>query len=500
MFSIARSSYALLVQFCFFALNGVGIAVGTIYNASTPDLYENNAHHKMGWVYTWIAAAWIVLGIVNTYAARSGEDSNDESRNEYAPVEQNSRTSSIFRRWSGDSGHGTDRNSSICSASSPTQEQEYTPFHEADAQYHCTTSERDVENEKPRLLRGTKLDKFLSRQADLVTGKTFLVVRVVYTVIERAMVLMAFSAFCTGFVTWGGIFRNAQVFSGMAHFVKGGIFFWIGILAIGRWAGAFADLGWAWNVKPPGSKRGMSSEMVESALICIYGVSNVWLEHLNAWGEAWSPMDYEHISITILFFGGGLLGMLVESQRIRKLLNNSLMLIQPTNYDDNQQHDRKSASWKAPDTASTPLNPLPALTILLLGIIMAAHTQHSALAATMHTMWGALFALAALFRLSTYLLHYLRPPVSYLPSRPPTELIVGFALVAGGFMFMISPLDITDALEGSGADAMVAFVVSMGFTAVVCAGVVACMAAKGWAVACEHRGLFLNLQPQEVAV
>ena len=49
-----------------------------------------------------------------------------------------------------------------------------------------------------------------------------------------------------------------------------------------------------------------SSEFIESFLICLYGASNVWLEHLNAWGEAWSPMDYEHVSITILFFGGGL--------------------------------------------------------------------------------------------------------------------------------------------------------------------------------------------------
>lgn len=34
------------------------------------------------------------------------------------------------------------------------------------------------------------------------------------------------------------------VFSGLAHFIKGGLFFWYGILTLGRWAGCFADIGW----------------------------------------------------------------------------------------------------------------------------------------------------------------------------------------------------------------------------------------------------------------
>jgi hypothetical protein len=45
---------------------------------------------------------------------------------------------------------------------------------------------------------------------------------------------------------------------------------------------------------------------VESFLIFFYGSTNIFLEHLNAWGEAWSAQDMEHISITIMFIGGGL--------------------------------------------------------------------------------------------------------------------------------------------------------------------------------------------------
>ena len=126
------------------------------------------------------------------------------------------------------------------------------------------------------------------------------------------------------------------VFSGLAHFIKGGVFLWYGILTLGRWAGCFADIGWvsrlvyrlrtslillqAWNIKPSKTNK-PSAEFVESFLIFFYGSTNVFLEHLAAWGNAWSAQDLEHISITIMFFGGGLCGMLIESGRIRDLLN-----------------------------------------------------------------------------------------------------------------------------------------------------------------------------------
>lgn len=76
--------------------------------------------------------------------------------------------------------------------------------------------------------------------------------------------------------------------------------------------GCFAELGWAWNIKPPESvvssrkARVPSAEFVESFVIFLYGSTNVFLEHLAAWGAAWSAQDLEHVSITIMFFGGGL--------------------------------------------------------------------------------------------------------------------------------------------------------------------------------------------------
>lgn len=106
--------------------------------------------------------------------------------------------------------------------------------------------------------------------------------------------------------------RGGAVFNVLAHYVKGGIFFLYGLLTLGRWMGAFADFGWAWNMKPSkeviGRRRAAlpSAEFTESFVIWLYGVSNVFLEHLAAWGDAWTAQDLEHVSISVMFFGGGL--------------------------------------------------------------------------------------------------------------------------------------------------------------------------------------------------
>ena len=87
--------------------------------------------------------------------------------------------------------------------------------------------------------------------------------------------------------------------------------------------GCFADLGWAWNLKPNRSEISQwksnipSAEFTESFVIWLYGASNVFLEHLGAWGHDWSAQDFEHVSIAVMFFGGGLVSSI--SQHIMRM-------------------------------------------------------------------------------------------------------------------------------------------------------------------------------------
>lgn len=230
--------------------------------------------------------------------------------------------------------------------------------------------------------------------------------------------------------------RGIEVFNGLAHFIKGGIFFWYGLLTLGRWIGCWADLGWAWNVKPPTpvvskwKARAPTGEFTESSVIFLYGITNVFLEHLAGSGKGWSATDMEHVSISIMFLGGGLCGMLFESKRIKKALNETI-LRSPINRP-------ADANWRIPDTQGVSLNPMPALVILLLGMMMGSHHQESMVSTMVHKQWGNLLVGFALARGATYLLLYLKPPSSYYPSRPPTEIIASFCLVAGGLIFMLS--------------------------------------------------------------
>jgi hypothetical protein len=172
---------------------------------------------------------------------------------------------------------------------------------------------------------------------------------------------------------------------------------------------------------------------VESFLIFFYGSTNVFLEHLAAWGSEWSAQDLEHISITIMFIGGGLCGMLIESKKIRDLLNTTRQTPQ-----SHLQGHREESEQMEPKTYRFSMNPIPALIVLLLGMMMSSHHQESMVSTMIHKQWGTLLVGAAFARAATYIVFYLSPPTSILPGRPPTELITAFCLMAGGLIFMSS--------------------------------------------------------------
>lgn len=485
LLSIARYRFALLVQFIFLAVNAIGILLATIYNASTPDLYPNNAHHKLGWVVTWIMVAQIVMGVITIYTGRQ------EREPKYLPV--SSEAMAEHHRWQGlrspqagrfsnDSGQGTERNteslrSQSISSSGASEDLLPSPLERPGA------GESNVEDQG--LLRGTKVDQFLSKRIPgMLSSRVLRVGQFLYDVVDRTILLVGFAALTSGIVTYSGLFMGHGIFSGLAHFIKGGVFFWFGILTLGRWAGCFADIGWAWNIRPLAARnvKRPSAEFVESFLIFFYGSTNVFLEHLGGWGGKWSATDFEHISITIMFIGGGLCGMLIESSRIRDLLNSTSPSALDLSYDAEEEK-----ALEPPKSYGFPMNPIPALIILLLGLMMSSHHQESMVSTMIHKQWGTLLLGAAFARGATYVIFYLSPPTSVLPGRPPTELITAFCLIAGGMLFMSSAADCITAMEHYGLDAMFIFTVSMGVVTFLMAWIILAVAIKGLAVRREKR-------------
>lgn len=195
------------MQFVFLAVNAIGILLATIYNASTPDLYPNNAHHTLGWVVTWIMVAQIVMGVITIYTGRQ------EKKPTYLPV--SSEAMAEHHRWQGlrspqagrfsnDSGQGTERNteslrSQSISSSGASEDQLPSPLQRP------TAGESNVERQG--LLRGTKVDQFLSKRIPgMLSSRVLRVGQFLYDVVDRTILLVGFAALTSGIVTYSGLF------------------------------------------------------------------------------------------------------------------------------------------------------------------------------------------------------------------------------------------------------------------------------------------------------
>ena len=122
--------------------------------------------------------------------------------------------------------------------------------------------------------------------------------------------------------------------------------------------------------------------------------------------------------------------MLVESNSLRKILSTRQKA--PTA----QSNGATNHETAEPSSNEFPMNPMPALVILLLGKMMSSHQQDSMVSSMLHSLWGNLLIGAACSRISTYILLYISPPKSTIPGRPPTELLSAFCFMAGGMLFM----------------------------------------------------------------
>ncbi|KAI3406817.2 hypothetical protein KGF56_000422 [Candida oxycetoniae] len=317
----------------------------------------------------------------------------------------------------------------------------------------------------------------------------------------------------TGVATFCIYGEGKKVFNLLAHFIKGGVFFAYGILTLGRYCGAFANKGWAWNHKFVDANRitnpkklgywerfqnkGLwTMEMVESSLILFYGSTNIFLEHLSNAGGEWSPKDLQHVSIAFIFIGCGLCGVITELKlqdwRFEQAVSNYKKVI-AVKKAENEEEVNTCTSAVVSSTAGathehqqqlTPgvyqniikaspgfsPNPFPVLTIYWTGILMSQHQQASELSTEIHVQWGNLFVFGCAFRFLTYLLMLLtssKTTVLTRPSRPITELIVAFSLICGGLIFMESTDPVVLSFEYYGLTSMFTLNVSLGVVTLV---------------------------------
>lgn len=312
------------------------------------------------------------------------------------------------------------------------------------------------------------------KKATQVFGKTSLALA---GILNWALFAYFLIYFPTGIATYCVYGLDGTMFNILAHFIKGGVFFVLGLVTLARYSGAFRNKGWAWNHRFVTAKkatdhwlrlqgRGLwTMEFVESALILFYGSTNVFLEHLSSTGGPWTAKDLQHVSIAFIYIGCGLCGVLAErklsSWRFQRAINNLSCAV-----------DTKTTSTVVKATPGFSPNPFPIITIYWTGIIMSKHEQASPLSTEIHVQWGNMFVMGCVFRLVSYLYCSLAPANTRAltrPLSPMTELVVSFCLLCGGMVFMESTDPVIHLLEYHGYTSMFTLNISVGLVALIMA-------------------------------
>lgn len=221
MLSVARSRLALPAQLCFLVLHSVGLLIGTVYSSKAPDLYENNAHNKIGWIVTWIVVAQYIIGLVKSAASvKEPQDIDAEEKTAFLPIstealaQQQEPTYSLDEyRYSRDSGHFTASEASRSQSISSVQDLEVEE-HQKLLKHQTPHADTDAEyTEKQDLSGNTKAQRVASRVAAMMSQRTTRALNVAYNAIDCVSLLLGFAAIVSGAVVYGGVFVSSDQYS-----------------------------------------------------------------------------------------------------------------------------------------------------------------------------------------------------------------------------------------------------------------------------------------------
>lgn len=225
MLSVSRSRLALPAQLSFLGLHSVGLLLGTVYSSKTPDLYENNAHNKIGWIVTCIAVAQCIIGLVKLAVSfKKPYDAHAEEQTAFLPIStedlaqhHQAAYSPDEYRYSRDSGHFTASEASRSQSISSMQDDE-NEEHQKVLEYQSPHADTDAEyTEKQGFLGSTKAQRVATCIAAMMSQRTTRTLNFAYNAIDCMSLLLGFAAIVSGAVVYGGIFVSCIQYSHPGH-------------------------------------------------------------------------------------------------------------------------------------------------------------------------------------------------------------------------------------------------------------------------------------------
>lgn len=460
----------------------VGLLNYSVFMGSIPDLYPGNVLTKFNWIYLFTVIAQFVFAVLKFGALKS----HGTRFHSYKSLESDFDSNHLGSPSTLYDSRPEYRTESPCSFESPRSfdlnERTLSPSPELsnDITVHLNYFKSNGRN----WLLSWLSSGFVSKVVNFMGFYSV----IMFNLLNWFNFLFFFVYVPTLAATFGLLGQGNKIFNLLAHFIKGGVFFMLGLLTLARYCGAYQNKGWAWNYKfvygdaKEGSLTGweriqpcglITMEWIESFLIFFYGSTNVFMEHLANPGGEWTAKDLEHVSIAFIFLGCGICGLITENKLSTWRYNYS---------NQSSKSDRpviKSSPGFSP-------NPFPILCIFWTGLLMSQHQQASELSTKIHSQWGNILVYGTMFRFLTYLISILMPKTNVAefdntkPSQPITELLASFALLAGGLIFMESCDPVVLALEYRGFDAMFTLNLSLGFVFLLMAWIMGCFQVKNW--------------------
>lgn len=234
MLSLARSRYILPTQIVFLATNALGLVLGTVYNARTPDLYPNNAHHKIGWLGIAVVSAQALTSIVGWLAEASSRPRKQLSRDSHdfmpvpheVPRQDNGyraypeyRTASPYR-LSDDSDQNTEFNPASFQSSSASTLHDHDDADDVplDSPYKEYQEENGELQAMP--LSWNASQGILARNASkFVALRVWKYLDIGRRIIDRIILPFGFIVLATGIATFGRFFVSRCIFGlrSLAH-------------------------------------------------------------------------------------------------------------------------------------------------------------------------------------------------------------------------------------------------------------------------------------------
>ncbi|KAL6939225.1 hypothetical protein ACO0RG_003055 [Hanseniaspora osmophila] len=321
-------------------------------------------------------------------------------------------------------------------------------------------------------------------------------------------ILMFLFVYCGIGLAVGNIYATPKirVFNLLAHWIKGGVFIMLGLVSLSRYCGFGKTKSWAWNttvytkqdfinrkMNTQGwwrflPKSGVNMDFIEVFLICFYGTTNVFLEHLASEDGKWTAKDLQHVSIAFMYIGSGACGLLVEYylndwkyQYAIKTMKKYYKEEHSTQHNEDDVDSLYSPENVVIANPGFSPNPLPAFTIFWTGVLMSKHAQASQVSTAVHVQWGNLLAYGSFFRIFTILYMFLVPNYTPLKAvRPLTELVTSFCLLCGGLIFMESTDQVIEGMEYRGYTEMFTFNLSVGGVTLLMSWIMLFFILKDW--------------------